>query len=63
MTKSDNKWQKMTTSDNKWQGMACSVTTNENEWEQIKESDFNFQKETKGQSGSWRILFNFLYNI
>ena len=27
------------------------------------ESDFKFQDETKGQSGSWTSLLNFLCNI
>ena len=73
MTTSDNKWQRMTSSDNEWQtvttndnelqGMAASVTTNENEQEQVKQSDIKFKNETKGQSGSWIILFKFLCNM
>ena len=43
--------------------MTGAGTTNENEWEPIKNCDFKFQNETKDQSGSRRILFNFLCNI
>ena len=32
--------------------MTATGTMNENEREQVKQSDFNFQNETKGQSGS-----------
>ena len=32
--------------------MVGTGTTNENEWEHIKQSDFKFHSETKGQSGS-----------
>ena len=42
----------MTTSDNKWQQMTVSGTTNESDLEQVKQSDFKFQNEIKGQSGS-----------
>ena len=47
---SDNEWY------NEWKRMAMS----DNNWEQVKYSDFKFQDETKGQSGSWRIVFNSL---
>ena len=32
--------------------MTANDTTNENKSEQVKQSDFKFQNETKGQSGS-----------
>ena len=63
-----NEWQGVTTNDNEWykewEHMITSGTTNESEWEQIKESDFRFQNETKGQPGIWRFLFSFyaMYN-
>ena len=37
----------MTTSDN---------ATSDSKWEQVKKSGFKFQKETKTQSDSWRLL-------
>ena len=54
-TTSDNEWrrvvQRMTTSgatsdtasDKEWPGMTTGGATNENEWEQVKESDFGFR--------------------
>ena len=51
-TMSDKEWKRSTTSDSKWQLMTI------NKWEQVK-NDFMFQNETKDQSGSWVILFNF----
>ena len=61
MTKSDNELELGTTSDKEWQRVIAN--DNEWEWEQIKLSDFKFQNEKIGQSGSWRVLFNFLCNI
>ena len=43
--------------------MTASDKTNESKWEEVEYSDFMFQIETKGESGSWIILFNFLGNI
>ena len=57
MTMGDNEWQRVTTKYNEWQGMTASDTTNEKKWEQVKQSDFKFQNETKGQSGSWIMFF------
>ena len=61
MITSNNEWQRVITNDNEWQLTTGSGTTNENKWEQVKQSDFKFQNETKDQSGSWRISFNFLF--
>ena len=47
-----NEWQRVTKNENEWQRMTKSHKTNENEEEW-------FQNETKDQSGSWRISFNF----
>ena len=63
------KWEKVLqrvgTNDKEWQRIRIRVIANGNEWEweQIKLSDFKFQNEKIGQSGSWRVLFNFLCNI
>ena len=75
MTTSDNEWyngwqrvaQQVTTSDNEWQ----QITKNDNEWPRMtvirmtvsKIEWFYVAKGTKGQSGSWIILFNFLCNV
>ena len=37
--------------------------TNENKWEQVKQSNFKVQNETKGKSDSWIILFKSLCSI
>ena len=50
-TTNDNEWQRViqqvttsdTTSDNEWQRVVLQMKTNENEWEQVKESDFGFR--------------------
>ena len=39
--------------------MTTNSTTNECKSEQVKEIDFKLQNETKGQSESSKILFNF----
>ena len=74
----DNKWynewqpvtterQQMTTSgttqDNEWQQVTTNDAMSDSKSVQVKESDFRFQNETKGQPDSWRFLFNFLCNV
>ena len=55
--------QRVTANENGWQQMTASGITNEDEWELVKQSDFQFQIETKVQSGPCRILFKLLCNV
>ena len=49
MTTNDNEWYnerrvgRVTTNDNKWQRVVQRMKINEHEWEQVKESDFEFR--------------------
>ena len=73
VTTSANKSQRVTTSykecqrfytnRNEWQQMKVSSTNKENKWEWEKQNAFKFQNETKGQSSSWIVLFNFSCNV
>ena len=57
VTMSDNEWQQITKNDNEWPRMTViRMTVSKIEW-------FYVSKGTKGQSGSWIILFNFLRNV
>ena len=56
-------WQRVTANENGWQQMTESNIANEDEWELVKQSDFQFQIETKGQSGPWRSFFKLLCNV
>ena len=47
MTTSDNDWQRVTTNENEWQRMTTSDTTDENKWEQVKQSNFKFDDPRK----------------
>ena len=63
VTMNDKEWQPMTASNKKWQWMRANRSERQNEWKRMRVSkteDFMFQNETKNQSGSWIILFNFL---
>ena len=55
---SDNEWQRVIKNANEWQRITASDKTNESKYNRVMK-----QNETKDQSGSWRILFNFLCNI
>ena len=57
-TESEHEWQRVTKNGNEWQRVI-------NEWIRMKVGTtgrFYDSKETKGQSGSWIILFNFICN-
>ena len=49
MTTNGNEWYnerrvgRVTTNDNKWQRVVQRMKINEHEWEQVKESDFEFR--------------------
>ena len=49
MTTNDNEWYnerrvgRVTTNDNKWKRVVQRMKINEHEWEQVKESDFEFR--------------------
>ena len=66
VTTHDNEWKRMKTSYKKWQWVTANGSEWWNKWIRISASKierFYVSKETKGQSCSWIILFNFLCDI
>ena len=67
MVMNENEWRRLARSDNNWQRVTASDNEWYNEWKWIRTSKigwfYRFQNQTKCQSGSWIILFNFSCNI